>query len=108
MNQYLSQRLKIGDQEISGPLTIPNKTEFTVADVVGRVLEFLYPFSALLLFLYLLWGGYDFLLSGGNPEKIKAGKAKITAALIGFLLLIVSYFVVRLISIIFGLGEGIL
>jgi hypothetical protein len=44
----------------------------------------------------------------GNAEKIKSAWGKITSGLIGFILLISSYLIVRLIAKIFGLESGIL
>lgn len=112
---YLAQKLQIipsvgpGTPQpstivIDGPLVgIEN-----LSDLVNKVLTFFIPFAALVLFGVLVWGGYDFLLSQGVPEKVKAGRAKITAGLIGFGLLISSYVIVKLIASILGLGEGIL
>lgn len=95
--------LKVGGVDITGPLVIDNKTNPTVADVINQVMKFLYPFAGILLFVYLVWGGYDYLLSQGSPEKVKAGKAKITSAFIGFILLILSYILARLVGKILGL-----
>lgn len=103
MSTFLAQKLTISGREITGPLVGVN----SLADVITRVLSFLFPLAGILLFLFLVWGGYDFLLSGGEPEKIQAGRAKITAALIGFLLLVFSLFIVRLIAFVFKLGGGI-
>lgn len=89
--------------EIEGPL----KNITHIADLINILFTFIYPLAAILMFLFLVWGGYDFLLSGGNPEKIKSGKARITYALVGFLLLITSFLIVRLIARIFGLTEGL-
>lgn len=47
------------------------------------------------------------MTSGGVPEKVDGARGKITSGLIGFFLLVLSYFLVRFISFIFGLGEGI-
>ncbi len=88
---------------LSGPLVGIN----SLADVISHVLAFVFPLAGVLLFLFLVWGGFDFMLSGGEPEKIQAGRAKITSALIGFLLLVFSLFIVRLIAFVFKLGGGI-
>lgn len=90
--------------EIYGPLENIN----TVADVISIVLKFLYPLATILLFFFLMWGGFDFMTSHGDPEKVKAGKAKISAAVTGFILLLLSFFVVKLLAVIFGLSSGIL
>ncbi|HLC94520.1 MAG TPA: hypothetical protein VJH96_03055 [Patescibacteria group bacterium] len=95
--------LKVGGVDITGPLVIDGKSDPTVADVINQVMKFLYPFAGILLFIYLVWGGYDYLLSGGSPEKVKAGKAKITSAFIGFILLILSYILARLAGKILGI-----
>lgn len=100
----LSQNVNIGGQQIMGPLVGIN----TVGDLVNRMILFLFPLAGIVLFFVLIWGGYDFLLSQGNPEKIKSARAKITAGLIGFVLLVASYLIVKLITVIFGLQSGIL
>lgn len=109
MKIYLAQCLKIAGEEICGPLpTSTGGGSITIADIVNKLIAFIFPLSGILLFFFLVWGGYDFLLSGGNPEKIKSGQAKMTSAVIGFILLTASYLIVRLIAMIFGLGGGIL
>lgn len=104
MLKVSGQEITIGGKPIRGPLENIN----TVGDLVSIVLDFLIPLAAVILFFVLVWGGYDFLLSRGDPEKVKNAQAKITAGLIGFVLLVVSFMVVKLIAFIFKLGGGIL
>jgi len=103
MRSLLAQNIKIGEETVKGPLV----GIATIGDVINVILLYLIPLAGVILLLVLIWGGYDFLLSGGNPEKVKKGKAKITTALIGFLLLVGSFFIVRVISSILDLGEGL-
>lgn len=105
MNTLLADTLTISGQPIEGPLVgIEN-----IADVVNKITKFfIFPAAGIILFFVLVFAGFELLLSGGNPEKLKSAKAKITSAVIGFVLLVLSYFIVRLIAKIFGLGEGIL
>lgn len=110
--RLLAQKLKIGNQEIEGPLRLTRPggeaiANPTIADLISVILSFLYPIASILLFFFLVWGGFDILVSQGNAEKLESGKKKISAALVGFFLLILSYLVVRLIAYIFGLGGGI-
>lgn len=94
--------------EINGPLQGPGGQPIEkIADIINIGIQFLFPLIAILVFFYMVWGGYDFLLSAGDPEKIKAGKGKITSAIIGFILLVMSYFITNLIARILGLGGGI-
>ncbi|MGB9883248.1 MAG: hypothetical protein ACPLRN_01905, partial [Microgenomates group bacterium] len=62
----------------------------------------------IILLSVLIWGGYDYMMSQGNPDKIKNAQAKITTGLVGFGILVFSYLIVRLIATIFGLQGGII
>lgn len=112
-NQFLSQSVNLGGQTIEGPLKIKDSAGNIIAnpklgDIVGRVLQFMLPLAGVLLLFVLIWGGYDFMMSQGNAEKIKSAQAKITTGIIGFGLLVISYLLVRLIAAIFGLQTGII
>ncbi len=104
MKKYFAQQINVGGYSIEGPLQGIN----TLGDLVNKIVELLIPLAGIILFLVLIWGGYDFLMSQGNPEKIKSAQAKITTGIIGFVLLILAYVIVKLIAKIFGVGEGIL
>lgn len=105
--KILAQTLNIdgnGGANISGPLENIN----TLNDLIGVLTSFLYPVASVILLFVLIMGGYDFLMSRGDADKINAGKAKITAGIIGFVLLMLSYIITRVIGFITGTGEGIL
>ncbi len=101
----LADKVKVNGLEVEGPL---NNNINTVSDLVSRLLTFLVPLSLVILLLVFIWGGYDFLLSGGNPQKVKSGKAKLTAGIIGIFLIISAYVLTKLLVSIFGLGVNIM
>lgn len=80
----------------------------TLGDLVNRVIQFLIPLAAVILLVVFIWGGYDYMMSQGSPEKVKSAQAKITTGIIGLILLLISFVLVKLISSIFGLGGGII
>jgi len=104
----LSQKINIGPTgsttEIEGPIEGIN----TLGDLVNKIMEYLIPFASIILLVVLVWGGFDYLMSKGEPNGLKAGKAKITAGIIGFVLLAASYILVKLITAIIGIGDGII
>lgn len=110
MRNLIAQSVKFNDQTIEGPLKIPGvpSNEITLGAIVSRILQFILPFAGLILLAVLIWGGYDYMMSQGNQEKVKSAQAKITAGLIGFGILVFSYLIVRLIATIFGLQGGII
>lgn len=111
MEKIFAQTLQIGTETINGVAKLPGQSsgnDMTVAGIVSAVVAFLLPLGGVALFGYLVWGGFEFLTSAGNPEKLKSGKERITAALIGFILLVLSYTLTRIVASIFGLeGNGI-
>ncbi|MBI2641468.1 hypothetical protein HYW87_02630 [Candidatus Roizmanbacteria bacterium] len=103
----LAQKICFGDppQCIEGPLSSDIQT---LGDLINKLVGFLVPLAAIILFLILVWGGFNYMMSAGDPEKVKSARAKITSALIGFILLILSYLIVKVVELIFGFGGGIL
>lgn len=104
MKKIFAQSLQIGGQTITGPLDNINN----LGELVNRVVQnLLMPLAGIILLFVFIWGGYEFIMSQGEPEKLKSAKAKITTGIIGFILLIVSYVIVRTLAFVFGLGGSI-
>ncbi|MEK7597879.1 MAG: hypothetical protein AAB441_04510 [Patescibacteria group bacterium] len=104
MKNLFAQSLNLGSQTIEGPL---DSSVDSLGAIISKGLGFIMPMAGIVLLFVLISGGYDYMMSQGNPDKIKAGQAKITSGIIGFILLIISFLVTRLIAYIFGLGGGI-
>ena len=101
--RYLAQQVKINDQIIEGPLQFN-----TLGEIVSRVVNFfLIPISSVILLLVFIWAGYDFMTSEGNPEKIKSAQAKITTGIIGIVLLVLAFLIVKVVELILGIRTGI-
>lgn len=103
-NQLLSQSLNLGNQTIQGPL---DSSVDSLGKIITKTLGFIMPMAGIVLLFVLISGGYDYMMSQGNADKIKSAQGKITSGIIGFILLIVAFLIVRLIAVIFGLGGGI-
>ena len=104
MKTFLAQSLQINGIPINGPL---DSSVDSLGKIITQALSFIMPLAGIILLFVLISGGYDYMMSQGNPDKIKAGQAKITSGIIGFILLIASFLITRLIATIFGLGGGI-
>lgn len=112
MNQPLAQILEIktpgSTSATSVKLEGPLKGINSLGDLINLALSFLVPLAGIILFLVIVWGGYDILMSSGNADKVQKGQQKITAGIIGFVLLTASYFIAKLLGFIFGVGDGAL
>ena len=58
--------------------------------------------SGVIFFLYLVWGGMDYLSSGGDKGKIESGQKRISSALIGLAIVASSWAIYQLVLIFFG------
>ena len=107
MRILLTQNLKLPgmSEEIQGPLPA-DKNFNSLADLVNNAIPIVMGIAGVLLLAYLIWGGFDFLTSMGDPKKAEAGKTKITRAIIGFFIIFASYWIVQLIAFALGLQNN--
>ena len=109
MNDLLAQSIKIPGLTgtLSGPLNKPGKVQFkTLSDLVNNAQTIMFALAGILLLAYLIWGGFDFLTSMGDPKKAEAGKTKITQAVIGFFIIFAAYWIVQVVAFVFGLKDS--
>ena len=76
----------------------------TPGDVLNMLVPFLFVFAGMILFVMLLWGGFEMLSSAATPDSKNAGQQRITAAIIGFVLLFVSYWIAQIVQFITGVN----
>ena len=75
-----------------------------VVCLLRNVIAILLPVIGLGAVAMFLWGGFQILLSGGEPAKVQKAKATFTYAVLGVVLAILSWFVLVLIEEITGVG----
>jgi hypothetical protein len=66
--------------------------------LIGRLVELFFLFGAIAFVIYFLWGAVDFIISGGDKEKVGKARAKITYAIIGLILMGLSFVIFRIIE----------
>lgn len=74
--------------------------------IVSELLKYLFPVAGLLLFAYLVMGGFSYLTSGGDPKAMEQAKGKVTNAIVGFVIIFVAYWLVQILEFMFGLKSG--
>ena len=74
-----------------------------VGALIGRLLPFLLVFGGLLLLIMLISGGFQLLTNPTNPQAQEGGKQRLLYAIIGFFLLFVSYWLMQILEVIFGI-----
>lgn len=104
-----------GDLTIKGAgaesFTINNPLRAEITDISGLMsvlISFLFPLAAVLLFCMLSYAGFVYLSSEGNAEKVNKARTIITSSIIGLIILFLAFFIIRIVSAIFGFQGGIL
>ena len=58
---------------------------------VFRIVDIGIILSGILLLVYLVWGGIEWLTSGGDKGKVEAARNRIVSALVGLAIIAASY-----------------
>ena len=70
-----------------------------LANIIAFGIKTFILIAGLALLLYLLWGAFDWISSGGEKEKIAKAQSKITSAVIGIILVFVVLVVFNLLAV---------
>lgn len=60
--------------------------------------------SVLLAFVFLLVGGIRWIMSGGDKKQLETAQKTIQYALIGLVVVLLSFFIINLVGFIFGVN----
>jgi hypothetical protein len=69
---------------------------------VTRITNVAFTFSFVILFVYLVWGSFRYLMAGGDPKAIAGAKAHLTWAIVGTIVVFLSFGLFRILSSLLG------
>ncbi len=96
--------LKIGQNSTGGTGSNLATDLSTPGGIISRLLDFAFPLAGLILFVMLVWGGFEMVYGANNTSKaIEAGRNRITTSLIGFILLFASYWIMQILEVVLGI-----
>lgn len=83
-----------------------NSPNLKVGDIISAILKtYIFYAAGIALLIYLIIGGFQMMLSRGDPKAMQGAQAKITNALIGFVIIIIAFFVVQLLGQLLGIQD---
>ena len=107
MSSLLTQ-VDIGKElKITGSQGIKDAPQFaSPGALISVILPNVYIAAGIALFFLILFGGISVITGAGqnDPKKAAQGKKAITSALIGFLIIFASYWIIQIIEVITGLS----
>jgi hypothetical protein len=78
-------------------------TEF--GPMIQGIIRIAFVVAVILTFVFLLWGGIQWITSGGDKAKYEEARNRITAALIGLAIVALAWLVIKLVTYFFGLPD---
>lgn len=95
----IGQEYQLGDRGISQVFP-------TVGSLFSTILFNLYGLAGLILLFLLIFGGLNIIIGAGKQEsdKVQKGQKAVSGAVIGFIIIFASYFIIQLIQALTGVN----
>lgn len=91
--------------EIEAPSGIPTGgLEGDGGTILGLVITWLLILSVVIALLFLMYGGANYIMSEGDKTKVESARRTIIYAVIGLLVVFLSFFAVNLFGSLFGVN----
>ena len=93
--------------EITNPALgagVPKEAGAGLAFYIANLWRTVVIVGGLAFLLYLVWGGLEWLIAGGDKGKIEGAQHKITGALIGLAVLVGSYAITLFVQSVFKIN----
>ncbi len=93
---YAAPVLAQTESGILNPLDKPATASTTnLRQGVANIINYILMFLGLIAVAYIIWAGIKMVTSGGNESKVKEGQKTITYAVVGLLVIFLSYAIVN-------------
>jgi len=89
----MKNQLAISGGALEG-LALPFRPATDLLSLVGKVVGIILLVAGIIAFLYLLYGGIQYMTAGGDAEKATAARTTILNAVIGIIIIVISYSIV--------------
>jgi len=74
----------------------PNLTASTTpGNIINSLVTLFFPIAGFALLGYLIFSGFQYMFSAGDPKKIAMAQQGITYAIVGYIIIFAAYFVVN-------------
>lgn len=90
-----------------GGYTIENPPGFAfgnggIGAIISEALKYIFAFAGIGLLMMIISSGFAMMMSSGDAKKLEGAKSRLTNAIIGFLIIFASFWIVQLAGRILG------
>jgi hypothetical protein len=105
--KLLSLTIKLNgqDQKITAPSGVPTGGTDMLPKILQVGINIMFLIAILLSVIYFILGGISWITSQGDKQKIDSAKKKLTYAIIGLVIVFISFAIMHLVGGILGAGN---
>jgi hypothetical protein len=90
----------------AAPLPTPDAPDVasiqSLQGLFTNIISVIVALAGVALFIMFVVSGFSFLFSGGDPKKLEQAKGTLTNAIIGLVVIVAAYLILRLIGVFSG------
>ncbi len=97
--------LKLPGGEINPPagMNIPTGGEAKLIDILKASVNYLFIFAIIFALFVIIYSGWLWMTSVGDKQKIASAKQRMTYALVGLIVVFLSFFIINFVTGFFGI-----
>lgn len=95
--------LTIGGESVNAPGGIPTGGLGENQQTIQNAISLMLFIAVTLAIFFLIFGGIQWILSGGEKTKLQAARNKLTYAIIGLVVTFLSFFIISVVGYFFKL-----
>ena len=66
-----------------------------IGELIVGLINLIFILSVVVALLYLIWGGFKWLTSGGDKTAVQGAREHLVAAIVGLVVIFLSYFILN-------------
>ena len=93
---------QLGQYQVGLPTDIARIVNTSMNQILHNGITLILSLSALLAFIFLVVGGIRWIMSQGDKKQLETAQKTITYAVVGLIVILLSFFIINFIGYIFG------
>lgn len=103
LNSVKEIALTVGGDKIVPPKGVPSGNAFlTTQNIIQVSITLIFIIATIAALFVIVFAGIRWIVSGGDKEKLQGARNMITYALVGLVVIFLSYFIINVIGDFFG------
>lgn len=78
--------------------------EDSIGGILGTIITFIFVVAIIIALVFLIYGGLKWVVSGGDKGKVEEARGTIIAAVIGLVVVFLSYLILNFVLSLFGIS----